>query len=78
MAKFQKFNPGNQIHGLADAAHQFACEEKKSTGDYVLDWMYENLPPKQWNLETYISLAFFGDRTIDDLDAEELAGLPKF
>ena len=77
MAKFEKFNPGKQIRGLTQAARQIACDEKKSTGNYALDWMYRNLPPKQWNLQTYISLAFFGDRTIDDLDAEELAELPE-
>ena len=76
MAKFQGFDPGKQIRGLPQAARQIACEEKKST-DHILNWMHRNLPPKQWNLETYISLAFFGDRTIDDLDAEELAELPK-
>ena len=75
MAKFEKFNPGKQLRGLAQAARQIACEDKTN---YVLNWMHQNLPPKQWNLQTYISLAFFGDKTIDDLDAEELAGLPKF
>jgi hypothetical protein len=64
------------IRGLAEAARQIARQEK-STDDYVLDWMYSNLPSKEWTLQTYISLAFFGDKTIDDLDAEQLAELPE-
>ena len=77
MAQFEKFDAGKQLRGLAQAARQIAPEEKKSTGNYVLDWMYQNLPPEQWNLQTYIGLAFFGDKTIEDLDAEELAELPE-
>ena len=35
MAKFEKFDAGKQIRGLADAARQIACGDKKSTGNYV-------------------------------------------
>jgi hypothetical protein len=30
MAKFQKFNPAEQLHGLAGAARQIAREERES------------------------------------------------
>ncbi len=30
MAKFQKFNPAEQLHGLAEAARQIAKDERES------------------------------------------------
>ena len=50
-------------------------DTKKST-DVTLDWMYENLPPEQITLENYVGINWCGDKGLQDLEAEELAGLP--
>jgi len=52
------------------------AEERPTTNDCVLNWMYANLPPEQWTLEKYITFAWFGDKELEDLEAEELAMLP--
>jgi len=46
MAKFEKFNPGKQIHGLAEAARQIQIEElirdgKMPSLDQVVAAIYE-------------------------------------
>jgi len=50
--------------------------DKPTTNDCVLRYMYKNLPPERWTLDTYIMLAWWGDKTLKDLEAEELAMLP--
>jgi hypothetical protein len=50
--------------------------EEHTTDDCVLDHMYANLPPEKWTLETYLELAYWDGRTVDDLDGEELSMLP--
>ena len=50
--------------------------EKKSS-DSLLDWMYRNLPPEQITLRSYIELNWCGDKTLEDLEGEELASLPE-
>jgi hypothetical protein len=49
---------------------------KKST-DATLDWMYANLPPEKITLRSYIALNWCGDKTLEDLEGEELAALPE-
>ena len=51
-------------------------DTKKST-DVTLDWMYANLPSEQITLRSYIALNWCGDKTFEDLEGEELAGLPE-
>jgi len=48
-------------------------DAKKSTNG-ILDWMYTNLPPEQITLRSYIALNWTGDKTLEDLEGEELAG----
>jgi hypothetical protein len=50
-------------------------DTKKST-DRILDWMYRNLPPEHITLASYIAINCCGDKTLADLEGEELAGLP--
>ena len=45
--------------------------------DASLDWMYRNLPPEEITLEKYIAINWCGDKTLEDLEGEELACLPK-
>jgi len=69
----------NGGRGLADAARQVAAEEQMeqpTTNDCVLAYMYKNMPPERWTLDTYIALAYLGDRGLEDLGPEELAELP--
>jgi hypothetical protein len=49
----------------------------KTTGDYTLDWMLRNLPPEQVTLRSYVALNWCAEKQLEDLDAEELAGLPE-
>jgi hypothetical protein len=49
---------------------------KTKTGDYTLDWMYRNLSPKEITLTNYIALNWCNEKTLDDLQGEELAYLP--
>jgi hypothetical protein len=51
-------------------------EEQPTTNDCVLTYMYKNLPPERWTLDTYITLAWMGDKELKDLEGEELAMLP--
>jgi len=53
--------------------------DRKTTGDYTLDWMYRNLPPEQWNLRTYVEINWCGDMTVSEVveDGELAADLPK-
>jgi hypothetical protein len=53
--------------------------DKKTTGDYTLDWMYRNLPPEQWNLRTYVEINWCADLTVADVlkEAELIAELPE-
>ncbi len=48
-----------------------------ANSDSVLNWMHQNLPPEKWTLEVYVTLAWFGDKALKDLDAEELSMLPE-
>jgi len=52
-------------------------EVKPTSSDEVLNWMYKNLPPEKWTLAVYIELNWWGGRSTDDLDCEELAALPE-
>ena len=51
--------------------------DKKRTGDCTLDWMYRNLPPEKITLRDYIALNWCAAKTLEGLEAEELAGLPE-
>jgi hypothetical protein len=50
--------------------------DKPTTHDCVLNYMYKNYPPERWTLDTYISLAYLGEKGLEDLGPEELAMLP--
>ena len=50
---------------------------KTKTDDYTLDWMYRNLPPQEITLANYIAINWCNDKTLNDLEGEELAYLPK-
>jgi hypothetical protein len=75
----QKYSPADaheHIRGLADAARQIAREERAAkTEDIVMKKLLElGSPLTQQN---YLRLAYWDDRTIDDLGPEELAELPE-
>ena len=90
--KFQKPEESvfSRIHGLAEAAKQIAEEEKAAarhaaaedehekptTNGCVLNYMYENFPREDWTLDTYLMLAYWDGRGIEDLGPEEIAELP--
>jgi hypothetical protein len=40
---------------------------KTTTGDYTLDWMYHNLPPEMWTLQTYVEINWCGDKTVAEV-----------
>jgi len=46
--------------------------------DTTLAYMHLNLPRKQWTLETYVGLNWFGDRSLHDIcqESELVAELP--
>ena len=46
----------------------------KTTGDYTLDWLVSNGQPL--TVKNYIQLNWCGDKTLEDLEAEELAEVP--
>ena len=50
---------------------------KTKTGDYTLDWMYRNLPPEEITLANYIAINWCNEKTLNGLEGEELAYLPK-
>jgi hypothetical protein len=52
---------------------------KKTTGDYTLDWMYRNLSPEKWTLQTYVEINWCGDMTVSEVveDFELAANLPE-
>ena len=52
-------------------------KERAKTGDDTLDWMIENLPSSEVTLQRYVELNWLGERTLEDLDGEELAELPE-
>ena len=45
---------------------------KTKTGDYTLDWMYRNLPPEEITLANYIAINWCNEKTLNDLEGEEL------
>ena len=45
--------------------------------DPTLDWMFRNLPSEEITLANYIAINWCGDKTLEDLEAEELAELPE-
>jgi hypothetical protein len=49
----------------------------KTSSDYTLNWMYRNLPPEEITLANYITINRCADKTLEDLEGEELAYLPK-
>jgi len=53
--------------------------DTKKTTDYTLDWMYRNLPPEQWTLESYVGINWCGDKTVAEVveDGELAADLPE-
>jgi hypothetical protein len=52
-----------------------ADELRKKPTDAVLAKMIQERIPL--TLENYVQLAYFGSKTVDDLEAEELAELPE-
>jgi len=66
----------SSVSGSLKKAKPGGSVDKKST-DYTLEWMYHNLPPEQITLDSYIALNWCGDKTLEDLEAEELASLPE-
>lgn len=52
-------------------------KKKPATGDYTLDWMYRNLPPEEITLANYIASNWCNNKTLEDLEGEELAELPE-
>jgi hypothetical protein len=50
-----------------------------TTGDITLDWMFKNLPPEKWTLQTYVQINWFGDKTVEEVleDGELVADLPE-
>ena len=51
--------------------------KKNEAIDWTLDYMLKTLPPERITLATYIELNWFGSKTFDELDGEELAELPE-
>ncbi len=49
----------------------------KTTGDCTLDWMHRNLPPEEVTLANYITINWCNEKTLNDLEGEELTYLPK-
>jgi len=47
--------------------------------DSTLDWMFKNLPRKDWTLATYVSINWMGEKTVDEVvnDGELAAELPE-
>jgi hypothetical protein len=52
---------------------------RKTTGNRLLDWMLNNLPPERITLRDYVALNFCGDLTVEEVlrDGELAADLPK-
>jgi hypothetical protein len=43
--------------------------------DTTLAWMFANLPPDKWTLQTYVQINWCGDKTVEEvLEDGELAG----
>ena len=49
----------------------------KTTGDCTYSWMIHNLPPEEITLANYIAINWCHEKTLNDLEGEELACLPK-
>jgi hypothetical protein len=51
----------------------------KTTGNHLLDWMLNNLPPERITLRDYVALNFCGDLTVEEVleDGELAADVPK-
>lgn len=47
--------------------------------DATLQYMFKNLPPKDWTLATYVSINWCGEKTVDEVvnDGELAADLPE-
>jgi hypothetical protein len=47
--------------------------------DFLLDWMYRNLPPEQITLRSYVALNWCNDKSVEEVleDGELAADLPE-
>jgi|HubBroStandDraft_2_1064218.scaffolds.fasta_scaffold00513_9 hypothetical protein len=47
--------------------------------DATLAWMFANLPPEEWTLQTYVEINWVGSKTVEEVveDGELAADLPE-